>query len=552
MSTRFRTRILNSAQIRKLEANWITGCDPNWGQVLMEVAGRGAAMAAFELWLERKGTVAVFAGRGNNGGDGLVVARYLHNWGVPVTVWLVGSNKSRSAQADLAMTTVESSTNRDIVQKLGIEIRSFASDMGRNYFGSNEGRALSASITVVIDALLGTGLDREVEGMYLEAIELINASDTLVLSIDVPSGVHSDTGQIMGSAVRAQATVTFGYIKPGLLIYPGAENAGTLRLVDIGLPDAGQDGPNIQLSTLAAISSSLPSRPANSHKGTFGYLLTVAGSLGMSGATMLAAESAMRMGTGLCILATPSSLVPHLPPREIIYRPIAETDEGTISPKAYWDIEKDLDKATAIILGPGLSTNEETVSFVQKFMSKTFDRDDESNTPCIIDADGLNCIAENTKVFPKDARNIIITPHPKELSRLLDVSTQEIQNDRIQAAMNAATEFGCIVLLKGARSIIADPDGNVYINPTGNPGMATAGAGDVLSGIIGGLLAQGVPPVDAAVAGAYIHGRSGDLAAEELGMASVMAGDLVDTIPDALRSIDEEIQHDLESILSAW
>lgn len=545
-------RIPTTAQIRRLESDWIAKCDPNWGQVLMEVAGRGAAEAAFEVWEQRnemqigasKGSVAIFCGRGNNGGDGFVVARYLHLWGVPVHVWVVGNTKGRGAQADQAMTTVESSTNRDILKKLGVEVRSFASDLSSNFFDTSDGKSLSSSVTVIVDALLGTGIDRDVDAVFMHAIEMINGSDATVVSVDLPSGIHSDSGQVMGAAVRAHATVTFGNVKPGLINHPGAEHAGELRVIDIGLPEAAQEKPIIHLTSVELVAELLPKRAANSHKGSFGYLLTIAGSLGMSGATMLATESSLKVGTGLCVLATPSSLVPHLPAREVIYRPIAETDETTIAPKALWELEKDLDKATAVVLGPGLSTNEETVSFVQKFMSKVMDRSNE--VPCLIDADGLNCISENTKVFPEDAKHIVITPHPKELARLLDESTSDIQKDRVASATKAAAEFGCIVVLKGAHTVIADPDGNVFINPTGNPGMSTAGVGDVLSGIIGGLLAQGVEPFDAAVAGAYLHGRAGDLAAHILGEASVTAGSLVDCLPDAIRSIEEEAPSDLE------
>jgi len=545
-------RIPTTSQIRRLEADWIAKCDPNWGQVLMEVAGRGAAEAAFEVWEERneqqsgssKSSVAIFCGRGNNGGDGFVVARYLHLWGVPVHVWVVGNSKGRGAQADQAMTTVESSTNRDILKKLGVEVRSFAADLSSNFFDTSEGKALSSSVTVIVDALLGTGIDRDADAVFMHAIEMINGSDATVISIDLPSGIHSDSGQVMGAAVKAHATVTFGNVKPGLINHPGAEHAGELRVIDIGLPEAAQEKPIIHLSSVELVKDLLPKRHANSHKGSFGYLLTIAGSLGMSGATMLATDSSLKVGTGLCVLATPSSLVPHLPAKEVIYRPIAETDETTIAPKAFWDLEKDLDKATAVVLGPGLSTNEETVSFVHKFMSKVMDRSNE--VPCLIDADGLNCIAENTKVFPEDAKHIVITPHPKELGRLLDESTSEIQKDRIASATRAAADFGCIVVLKGAHTVIADPDGNVFINPTGNPGMSTAGVGDVLSGIIGGLLAQGVEPFDAAVAGVYLHGRAGDLAAHSLGEASVTASSLVECLPDAIRSIEEELPSELE------
>ncbi|MCC7527668.1 MAG: NAD(P)H-hydrate dehydratase [Candidatus Melainabacteria bacterium] len=547
-------RIPTTAQIRRLESDWIAKCDPNWGQVLMEVAGRGAAEAAFEVWEERnesqsgsqKGSVAIFCGRGNNGGDGFVVARYLHLWGVPVHVWVVGNTKGRGAQADQAMTTVESSTNRDILKKLGVEVRSFSSDLSSNFFDTADGKQLSSSVTVIVDALLGTGIDRDVDAVFMHAIEMINGSDATVIAVDLPSGIHSDTGQVMGAAVKAHATITFGNVKPGLINFPGSDFAGELRVIDIGLPEAAHEKPFVHLTSVELVRDLLPERPANSHKGSFGYLLTIAGSLGMSGATMLATESSLKVGTGLCILATPSSLVPHLPPKEVIYRPIAETDKTTIAPKALWELEKDLDKATAVVLGPGLSTNEETVSFVQKFMSKVMDRSTE--VPCLIDADGLNCISENTKVFPEDARHIVITPHPKELARLLDESTSDIQKDRIGSATKAAVEFGCIVVLKGAHTVIADPDGNVYINPTGNPGMSTAGVGDVLSGIIGGLLAQGVEPFDAAVAGVYLHGRAGDIASHALGEASVTAGNLVESIPDAILSIYDELASELEAM----
>lgn len=540
-------RIPTTVQTRKLEQDWIAKCDPNWGQVLMEVAGRGAAEAAFEAWDERRGSVAIFCGRGNNGGDGFVVARYLHLWGVPVHVWLVGNTKGRGAGLDQSMTTPEASTNRDILKKLDVEVRTFSADLASNFFDTPDGKALSSSVSVVVDALLGTGIDREVDSMFLHAIEMINGADATVIAVDLPSGINSENGQVMGAAVQAHATVTFGHVKPGLLNFPGAQYAGELRVIDIGLPTPAEEKPVIRLTSVERVNDILPIRETNSHKGTFGYLLTIAGSLGMSGATMMATESAMRVGTGLCVLATPASLVPHLPAGEIIYRPIAETDEKTISAKAFWDLEKDLEKATAIVLGPGLSTNEETVAFVAKFLSKVLDR--STDVPCLIDADGLNCIAENTKVFPEDARHIVLTPHPKELARLLDVSTSEIQKDRVGSAMKAAEEFGCIVVLKGAHSVVADPDGNVFINPTGNPGMATAGCGDVLSGIIGGLLAQGVAPFEAAIAGVYLHGRAGDIAAHTTGAASVMAGDLVRNIPDAILSVQDELASELEMML---
>lgn len=557
-----RIRVLTTQQMRKLESDWIAQCDPNWGQVLMEIAGRGAAQQAHAMWLEQPGTVAIFCGRGNNGGDGMVVARYLHLWGVPVRIFIVssaGTGKSRggggggsTASGDVAMTTVEASTNRDILKKLGLKVETLTAGLLHSIFNDDGsgagGRSDASQFSLIVDALFGTGMDREVEGLFADVIDRINDSGVRVLAVDLPSGINSDSGQIMGTAIRAARTVTFGCVKVGLLCYPGAEHAGRLSLVDIGLPAARFDKPVIRVTTVDHVLSKLPKRPHNSHKGTFGYLLTIAGSLGMSGATLLASQSGLKTGAGLAILATPKSLVPHLPPQEVIYHAIAETDDCSISARALVDLEDDLEKATGIVLGPGLSRNEETVSFVHKFLTKVLAK---SDTPCIIDADGLNAVSENPKLFPKPSRHVVMTPHPKELSRLLGSSTSEIQSNRIAAAQLGATMFGCTVLLKGAYTVIAEPDGHVFINPTGNPAMAKAGAGDVLSGVIGGLMAQGVEAFDAAVIGAYVHGRAGDLAAEEIGSYGVLAGDIADFIPEALSTIESGVESDLEVALLA-
>jgi NAD(P)H-hydrate epimerase len=518
---RLSTHIPSTQQIRALEAAFIKSCGSNWGQVLMEVAGRGAAEIALELWHQHPGRVAVFCGRGNNGGDGMVVARYLHLWGAPVAVYLVGGKDQEPA-----MSTPESNTNKKIVESLGVEVHAVPDDMHQ----------LLAGYSLLVDALLGTGIDRHVEGNYRTTIDAINRSGCPVLAVDLPSGINSDTGEVMGTAIRADHTVTFGFLKAGLLCHPGAGLAGQLSVIDIGLPDFDDEGPTLNLSTAEHIRSLLPSRPTNSNKGTFGTLLTIAGSLGMSGATMLAAESALRVGAGLSLLATPKSLITSLPPAEVIYRPLAETPQQSIAKAAIKDLEPEIEKARAVILGPGLSTNEDTVAFVQEILGKCL-ADEER--PCVIDADALNAIAKDRKKFPDKAGHYILTPHPKELSRLTNKSVEEIQRDRVKAAQEAAENFGCVVILKGSRTIVADPSGETFINTTGNAGMATAGAGDVLSGIIGGLLAQGLFPFDAAVAGVYIHGTAGDIAAQEIGEAGLVAGDIARYIPIALHNIEE-------------
>ena len=514
-------RIPTTAQQRSQESGWIQSCHPQWGLVLMELAGRQAAELALALFEENPGPVVIFCGRGNNGGDGLVVARYLRLHGIPVTVYMIqGSGGLRE----------ESATNKAILEKLGVQVL-YVDPI--NLVAVRE--ALSTA-GVVVDALLGTGLDRPVDGVYLAVIDAINDSGRPVLAIDLPSGINSDSGAVMGRAVRAIATVTFGYLKAGLLCYPGAAHAGMLNLVDIGLPPLEPDFVPIDnhaqwwLSTANLVRSGLPARPADSHKGTFGNLLTVAGSLGMVGAAVLAAKAALRTGVGLSVLATPRSLVAHLPPQELICRPLPESDAGSISHEALPLIESEMEKADAVVLGPGISQDKQTVRFVQDIVTKI-------TRPCIVDADALNAIAQNVECWPAEAGRFVLTPHPKELSRLMGVSTQEIQSNRIAAANKAAAKFGCVVVLKGARSVVASPEDEIFINSTGNAGMATAGSGDVLSGVIGGLLAQGLGPLSAAVAGAYIHGAAGDLAAEELGEDGTIAGDILTFVPSVLAKL---------------
>lgn len=523
---RVSTRVPTTAQLRGHEAAWIEMCHGDWGLVLMEIAGRQLAEQAVSMWRDGQGDVVVVCGTGNNGGDGMVVARYLKIWGVPVSVFAL----ERKAQAG-DQSRNESAINLAVVEKVGLEIQTISeSDLPELQ------RALDGA-SLVVDALLGTGLDRKVTGTAADVIDLINRSGKAVLSADLPSGINSDTGQVMGIAVRADATVTMGYLKAGLLHYPGAALCGKVSLVDIGLPGferfrvPADDRPGWWLSTAEWVRSRLPNRAPDAHKGDAGHLLTIAGSAGMSGASLLAAMSALKAGAGLSILATPKSLVGRLPAQEVIYRGIAETPEGSISLDAVKDVTAMLDGFTAAILGPGLSLHPETVKFVQACL-------DVIDCPCVIDADALNAIARDPGVFPANASSFIITPHPKELSRLIGLSVPEIQADRAAAATTAAKRFGCTVILKGARTVIAGPEENLHINPSGNAGMATAGSGDVLSGIVGGLLAQGLAPFDAAAAGVYIHGAAGDLAAREIGPVGIVAGDVMGFVPTVLGQLD--------------
>lgn len=524
-------RIFTTAQVRALEAAWIKNCHENWGLVLMELAGLGATRMLLELMEGMPAAVTVVCGRGNNGGDGLVVARHLHRAGLDVSVFMVGSSGTAQMSKD-------NQTNRDIIQGLGVEI---------NYISENDLEPLRTSISetsAIVDALLGTGLDRPVEGVYAQVIDLINDSSRPILSIDIPSGVNSDTGQIMGTAVQAAATASFGSIKPGLLCHPGAALAGDVRIIDIGLPMPESlpeeirdslpqlDIPRWWLATALDIGERLPVRPDNSHKGSFGQILLVAGSPGMTGASIMSAKSCLRSGAGLAVLATPRSLLRHLPPEEIIYRGLSETDSGSIALAALSDLESEMEQAEVMVIGPGLSSNLETIKFVHELIRKV-------RVPCVVDADGLNALSQNTKVMNDTEGGFIFTPHPKELSRLMGKSVRDIQADRIRSAQEAAKRFGVTVVLKGAHSVVATPDDDVYIVPTGNSGMATAGSGDVLSGVIAGLLGQGMNRTWAAVAGTYIHGAAGDLAAGELGEDGMIAGDIMNMVPSAMKMLRE-------------
>jgi len=566
-------RVPTTKQIRNLEAAWIESIAEiagglNWSQTLMEVAGRGAALAALSLWDENPGHIAIFCGSGNNGGDGLVVARYLNLWGVPASCFVVppsaketektngketGKETSKESskalqtnprpsdnpdsldEVEVQMTTPEAEANRKILAALGVDLIVLEdTDELHEVLG-----AITSNSTVLVDALFGTGLTRDVEGVARHVIEAINSSTKPVLAIDLPSGINSDNGQIMGAAVRADKTVTFGFMKPGHLTHPGAEYSGAMHLVDIGLPDFSNlpealshidSIPKIFVTTCGAVQSVLPSRPTNSNKGTFGRVLTIGGSLGMGGAGALTSSSALRVGAGLSYLATPRSLAGHVPVEEIVVKPLPETTDQSISKEALKEVIEMLDQISSVVIGPGLSQNQDTVSFVLDLL-------DLINKPCVIDADGLNALSANVKSLPKSARNFVLTPHPKELSRLTGKTVEELLADRVGSVLAAAKQFDCIVVFKGAYSLVAHPDGEIFINPTGNSGMSTAGAGDVLSGIIGGLMAQGLSPFDAACAGVYIHGRAGDLVSANFGEAGILAGDIRSAIPLALLNI---------------
>lgn len=511
-------KIVTGTEMQTLDRRTITDAHVP-STVLMERAGEGVVKHLEEHYGPARGkTITILCGKGNNGGDGLVVARLLHRRRARIRVVLLSPITDLSRDAATMYRRLIRVTGRTTVVR---------------FVSAEQARPLLVSSDILIDALLGTGLSSTVTGIYREAIELINSTGKPVIAIDIPSGLHADSGTILGHAIRATWTVACGLPKLGLYVNAGIDHAGTTHVVDIGIPHAYVDA--IESKTLLLTRDDafkpLPIRTPSSHKGTFGHAGIIAGSVGKTGAATLAARAALRIGAGLVTVATPSSVNDVLEAKllEAMTMPLPETKARTLARSGLDRAVTFIQARTAIALGPGLSTHPETVELVQSLM-KHLDR------PSVLDADALNALAGRASLLTECKTPPILTPHPGEMARLeINATTQTVNADRIGTARRFARERGVFVVLKGARTVIARPDGLVAICPTGNPGMATAGTGDVLTGMIVGLLAQRVPAWDAACAATYFHGLAGDLAAQQLGQAGMLAGDLIAQIPYALQ-----------------
>lgn len=500
------------------------------GVVLMENAGIRVVEVLEELYddlIDKK--IAVFAGKGNNGGDGFVVARHLTNKGINTKVFLLTSRSKVSGDAKL---------NLNIILKMGIDIEELSDKKDIRRL-----RSKIDSFDIIVDAILGTGLISEVKGYYKNIISMINEFQKKVISIDIPSGLSSDTGEILGEHIKSDITVTFGLPKRGHLLYPSAKSVGELRVVDISIPKNIIDEENIKVNLLDEedIRKILGPREADAHKGTYGHTLIVAGSLGKSGAATLAGLGALRSGAGLVTLALPKSLCRSAASSfiELMTYPLPETEEGTISEKAVDYIIEKSNQVEAVVIGPGITTHPKTVNFLIEMLKKL-------STPVLIDADGINDLAiHGPDILKKIESPLILTPHPGEMARLTKTSVGDIQKDRLNTAADFSKKYGVFLALKGARTVISDPKGNLYINPTGNPGMATAGSGDILSGIIAGFIAQGIEPLDALKAGVYLHGFAADIATISKGEAALITGDILDALPEAMKCIIDQNNIDL-------
>ncbi|MBT6718377.1 MAG: NAD(P)H-hydrate dehydratase [Nitrospina sp.] len=487
------------------------------GIVLMENAGKAIVerMQGILSDLPTKKFI-IFCGKGNNGGDGFVIARHLAQLGANVTVLLAGKLIDLKGSAK---TNAVAARNMKIpLKELSLEnINTFDHKLRHT--------------DVIVDALFGTGLAKPVTDFMETVVDKINQHEKFTVSVDINSGIDADSGQFIGPHVKSDITFALASFKKSHLLHPAAGAMNKVELLDIGIPKNNEQNIQIQLVEEKDVKEIFAARQPDSHKGNYGHVLVLAGSTGKSGAAGLAALAALRAGCGLCTLALPESCQKafELQPMEVMTVPLPETQAGTLSLKAKEQILELLDGKTAIALGPGLTTNPETVNLIGEILPFI-------NCPLILDADAINAF-ENHKDWLDKLKSAILTPHPKEMSRLTGLSTQEIQEDRIKVTSEFAKKHSVILLLKGAPSLVGTPDGNIFINPSGNPGMATGGSGDVLTGIIAGLAAQNIPLQNAAVAGAYIHGYSGDLFAKSESQTNLIAGDLLRSLPEALKRV---------------
>jgi ADP-dependent NAD(P)H-hydrate dehydratase / NAD(P)H-hydrate epimerase len=477
--------------------------------VLMERAGMEVARACLDLLGGAYGRrVVVACGKGNNGGDGFVTARHLARAGVRVSLF---ADEPSGLAAEM----------RDrLVRETDVAVRPLERD------------AMSRSLEradLAVDGIAGTGLRGAPDTAWAAAIDTLNTSGVPIVAIDIPSGVDGATGAAPGAAIRAELTVTFGAPKVGAVLLPGAEHAGAIQVVDIGFDDDAMR-PSAWLTEPDDVASVLPQRPLDGQKRTSGTVVVVAGSRKMTGAARLVARAAMRIGAGYVIVALPASIlqVVQTDLTEAVFLPVAETPDGSISPDAVDAVIDAASGAHAVAIGPGLSRDPATVSFVREVVRT-------SPVPLVVDADGLNAFASDAGAIADRKAEAVLTPHGGELARLLG---REPSVDRIADARSLADVSHAVALVKGTRTVVVDQAGAAHVNPTGSTALATAGTGDVLTGTIGGLLARGVDPSAAAWAGAYLHGLAGIAAGERTGDGTV-AGDVADLLPDAMARVME-------------
>ncbi|MFZ1082218.1 MAG: NAD(P)H-hydrate dehydratase [Candidatus Kryptoniota bacterium] len=493
------------------------------GESLMDKASLGAAKVASKMLGEVRGKlIAVLCGKGNNGGDGFGTSLYLGQMGAKIKVYLLGSPDEITGDAKIFFDKLKQLPQGSA----GVEILEFAKYADTIPLDRFD---------LVIDAVLGTGLSSEPKDAAKKAIDLLSKATSPILSIDIPSGIDSNKGTAYSSSPRAAATVTMGNIKRGLLMNDGKENSGKLSVVNIGVPPDLEALKKVQTFVINCkdVLAVLPHRKAETYKHAVGKIFGLVGSTGLTGAGIMVGRAAMRSGAGAVVLGVPSELnaIYESQLTEVMTIPLPQTGDGSFSLAVLLQVQKNLEWADVLVVGPGISRNQETAQLIIKLL-RSYDG------TVVLDADALNAVADQPEILRETHAEIIMTPHHGEFSRLIKFSAPEIAKNRIELARRYAKENNLTLVLKGSPTVIASKEGAVFVNVHGNPGMATAGMGDVLTGVIAAMLGQKLTPVDAAIAGVYIHSVAGDIALESKGIYSLISSDVIETLPNAFRKIE--------------
>ena len=516
-------KVLTADQMRRIDRECGNIGLPT--DVLMENAGQAVAEEVRRiLGAIAKQRLLILIGPGNNGGDGLVAARHLHDWGAGVSLYLFGQRPAHDS-------------NLELVRQRGVSCVEAAQDENLRRLDD-----WLSSATAVIDALFGTGKSRPLGDVFALALGRVSKAKERqpglnIIALDLPSGLDADSGAVDSACLYADDTITLGFPKPGLFNSPGAERAGKITVADIGIPPYLAEQITTGLITDDWARSVLPKRPLGANKGSFGRVLVVAGSINYIGAAYLACSGAIRVGAGLVTLATVTSLQPILASKltEVTYLPLPESSPGIISPQAARLIHQELSHYDVLLLGCGLGQDQSAIEFIKSTLFGL----EPASPPLVLDADALNTLAKAPNWWQQLAGDAILTPHPGEMARLAGVSVDEVQSDRIGIAKRVALEWHKTVVLKGAYTVVVTPDGQSLISPVANPGLASAGTGDVLTGVIAGLVAQGLSLFDAAACGVYLHGEAGEMVRDRLGDAGMIATDLLPALPLVIKRLKE-------------
>ncbi|MCH9031199.1 MAG: NAD(P)H-hydrate dehydratase [candidate division Zixibacteria bacterium] len=517
-------KLVTAELMRQIDDATIEGkdnlCQPVPSLELMENAGRAVAEAIYEDFFEdaKKKRVAIFCGKGNNGGDGLVIARYLAEMGALVTVYLLAERDELSDDA-------RANYDRIAKSKAKLKVVDEIADMPERLIADLQ-----------IDAILGTGFKGAPRGLALDLISYINSQDLPTCTVDNPSGLNIDTGSALGEVVNCERSYSLALPKRGHYISPGRELAGIVRTAPIGIPDKVVESFDIKenLITPEMVAEFLPVRRPDAHKGEFGRLFLLVGSAGLTGAGALAAEGAMRSGCGVATLGCPDTLehIYEIKLTEAMTLGLPSVGKkGALALRALGPALEKVRKSDSVVIGPGLGLHRDTQELVRRIVWKL-------PKPSVLDADALTALSKDTSALKSEHPVHVLTPHAGEFTRLTGKDIPADFEQKLELIREVALEFNCVLILKGSPTLIANTNGQVYLNPTGNAGMATGGSGDVLAGMIGSFLAQGVSPVHAAIVGVYLHGLAGDIAANEVGQRSLIAGDLIECLPHAFEAVE--------------